>query len=323
MRIHHPHDKLVRKMLTDKHVAIDLLKNSLPAETIALLDLSTLQPTTETGINEAWRAYRNDVVFHCKTKAQKNVYIIIEHQSTPDRFMPLRILRYKCNLLGKYLDAKNPPPKIPNVISLVIYHGKKEYPYSTDIVACFEDEKLAARDVLAPMCVLDLKKMSEEALLGNEGADTLLKFLLKHSREKDFIQKLQALMEQKPEIFVSLSIPQAQFVFEYALYVGKGTPANASIMRTAMNQLYGKPKAQKIFSLADYFREEAKKKVRKEGIQEGMRKGVEKGRKEGIQEGIQKGRQEGIQQGVEKAIKRIVATGKLTQKEAEEMVLGE
>ncbi len=257
-------------MLTDKRVAIDLLKSSLPAETVASLDFSTLQPASETAVGEDWKKYHNDVVFHCKTKAQKNVYIIIEHQSTPDRFMPLRILRYKCNLLGKYIDAKNPPKKIPNVISLVIYHGEKEYPYSTHVVACFEDERLAARDMFVPMHVLDLKKKSKEELLDNEGADTILKFLLKYSREKDFIQRIQTFMKERPNIFLSLSAAQATFIFEYILYVGKGTPANAKIMEAAMNQLYGAPKAKKIFSLADYFR------------QEGMRKGVEKGREQGI-----------------------------------------
>ena len=224
-----------------------------------------------------WKKYHNDVVFRCKTKAQKNVYIVIEHQSTPDRLMPLRILRYKYNLLSKYIDAKKPPKKVPNVISLVIYHGEKEYPYSTEVVACFEDERLAASDAFVPMHVLDLKKMPEGELLDNEGADTILKLLLKYSREKDFIQRIQALMKERPNIFLSLSIAQATFIFEYILYVGKGTPANAKIMKAAMNQLYGAPKAKKIFSLADYFR------------LEGMRKGVEKGKLEGMRKGVEKG----------------------------------
>ncbi len=286
MLIYHPHDKLVSKMLDDKRVAIDLLKSSLSPKKVAKLDFSTLQPTAETAVGEDWKKYHNDVVFHCKTKAQKNVYIIIEHQSTPDRFMPLRILRYKYNLIGKYIDAKNPPEKIPNVISLVIYHGEKEYPYSTDVVACFEDEELATNDLEEPMHVLNLKKVSEAAMLRNGGADSLLKFLLKYSREKNFIQRIQAFMKERPNIFLSLSAAQAKYIFEYIFNVGKGTPENARIMKAAMNQLYGAPKAKKIFSLADYFRLEAKKEGKQEGRIEGMRKGIEKGRQEGREQGM-------------------------------------
>ena len=205
-------------------------------------------------------------------------------------------MRYKCNLLGKYLDAKNPPKKVPNVISLVIYHGEKEYPYSTDVVACFEDEGLAANDRVEPMQLLDLAKIPEEVILQHGGADMLLKLLLKYSRKKDFIQRILALMEQHPNIFVSLPTAQANFIFEYILHVGKGTPANASTMKATMNQLYGKAKADQFFSLADYF----KQKLRKEGIQQGM-----------LKKRISKGR-------YPRTIKKMVAKGRLTQREAEE-----
>ena len=109
-------------------------------------------------------------------------------------------------------------------------------------------------------------------------------------------------MEQKPNIFLSLPTAQATFIFEYILHVGKGTPANASTMKTAMNRIYGENKAQKIFSLADYFRLEAKEKAKQEGIREGMEKGMQKGREE--------------------TIKKMLAEGKLTQKEAKAMMLG-
>lgn len=304
LTLYQPHDKLVKKMLENKRVAIDLIKNTLPTKTLKKLDLATLQLTTESAVSEAWKKYRNDIVFHCKTKKKKDtyIYILIEHQSTPDRFMPLRMQCYKYNLIGKYLHQKNPPKKIPNIIGIVLYHGETAYPYSTDVAACFEDRELALKDALEPMVLIDLKKISEKELFDNVGDDTLLKFLLKYSRTKDFIKKIRALMEQRPSIFVSLSTNQATFVFHYVLHVGKGTPSNAKMMKIAMNRIYGQPKADKIFSLADYFREE------------GMQEGIQKGREEGIQEGIQRGREE--------VIAKMVAKGKLTRKQAEEIILG-
>ena len=89
--LHQPHDKLVRKMLKNKRIAIDLLKSSLPTKTLVKLDLPTLQSASETAVSGKWKEFRNDIVFHCKTKEQKNTYILVEHQSTPDRLMPLRM----------------------------------------------------------------------------------------------------------------------------------------------------------------------------------------------------------------------------------------
>ena len=116
---HHPHDKLVSKFLEDKKVAIDLLKKHLPAKALENLELSTLKASSETFVSDKSKKYHNDIVFHCKTKEDKDayIYLLIEHQSTPDPFMPVRMLRYKLNVLAKYLDAKKQPEKLPNIIN--------------------------------------------------------------------------------------------------------------------------------------------------------------------------------------------------------------
>lgn len=273
--IHHPHDKLVKKFLSDKKVAIDLLKKHLPANVTEKLNLSTIVATSETAVDENWKQFHNDIVFSCKTKDNKDTYIytLIEHQSTPDVFMPVRVLRYKINVIGKYLDAKKQPKKIPNIISLVIYNGIKEYPYAKDIFSCFENSNLAKQDITEPMVLLDLADTSEETILRQGGADTVLKLLLKWGRERDFVNKLQSSMNKNPDFFISLSLQQAGYMFEYVMLVGKGNSKNAEMMRTAIQQVYGKSKSEKIFTLADYYKEEAKK----EGILEGMQKGVQKG----------------------------------------------
>lgn len=275
---HHPHDKLVDKFLEDKEVAISLLKNHLLPTQLERLDLSTLQATSETAVSDQWKKYHNDIVFQCKTKDNKNAYIytLIEHQSTPDPFMPIRILRYKLNVLSKYLDSKNPPKKLPNIMSLVIYHGEQKYPYEKDIFSCFEDKELAMHDITKPMLLLDLSETPKKELIEKGGADAVFKLLLKYSRTKDFIGKIQELMFTSPDLFLSLSLQQAGYMYEYAMFVGKGTPENAKNMENAMQQVYGETKARKIFSLADYYKQEA----RKEGKKEGMEKGMEKGKKE-------------------------------------------
>ena len=275
LNIHHPHDKLVAKLLEDKAVAVDLLKSHLPAKYVKELDFGTLESSSETSVSERWKKYHNDIVFHCRTKTKKDtyIYLLLEHQSTPDVLMPIRLLRYKLNVLSKYLDAKSPPKELPNILSLVMYHGEKVYPYATDVFSCFKDKKLAEEDLLAPMNMIDLTAMSEEALLRYGGADALLKLLLKFSREKDFIGKMCDLMESSPGIFIYLSVKQASFVLEYMLHLGKGTTKNAEVMKTAINKIYGQEKAKKVFTLADYFREEAK--------QEGIKLGEERGEQRG------------------------------------------
>ena len=171
-------------------------------------------------------------------------------------------------MLSKYLDATVRPKKLPNILSLVLYHGAKKYPYEKDIFSCFTDKELAAKDLTAPMLLIDIAHTPEDTLLHQTTPDALLKLLLKYSREKDLIRRIQTLMRSHPAMFVSLSLNQARFVFEYVLAVGRGNPKNATIMKAAMHQVYGEAQGEKIFSLLDYFREEARQKAKREGKEE-------------------------------------------------------
>jgi len=316
--IHQPHDKLVSKLLEDKSIAIELFKNHLPAQYLEKLSLHTLKPSSETAVSRDWKKYHNDIVFQCKTKDnnQAYLYLLIEHQSTPDPFMPIRLLRYKLNILGKYMDSSKRPKKLPNVIGLVIYHGKREYPFPQDVPSCFEDPALATAELMKPMLVVDLAAMPEDVLLQHHSADTLLKILLKLSRQKDFIRKVEQLISMQPQIFLSLSSTQAGFVFEYVLRVGKGNPQNAKIMKTAMNQLYGEKKASKVFTLMDYFREEAIQMAKVKGERIGKKIGKKIGEKAGKKIGKEIGEKIGRQEGINLLVKE----GYITQEVAQAMI---
>ncbi len=59
---HRPHDKLVKKFLKDRRIAIDLLKKHLPANVVKTLNLATIEPTSESAIDEKWKEFHNDIV---------------------------------------------------------------------------------------------------------------------------------------------------------------------------------------------------------------------------------------------------------------------
>lgn len=141
----------------------------------------------------------------------------------------------------------------------MIYHGENKYPYKKDVFSCFADRAVAERDIAGPLLLVDLTQISEDILIHHGGADAVLKLLLKLSREKDFIRRIHHLMSTNPKTFVSLSLEQAGYMYEYTMFVGKGTFKNAKVMENAIHQIYGASKAEKIFTLADYYKQEAKK----------------------------------------------------------------
>ena len=128
----------------------------------------------------------------------------------------------------------------------------------------------------APMLLVDLSETSERTLLEQRGADTALKLPLKHSRDKNFIQKLQKLMLDNSELFIPLSAEQARGIYRCMISIGQSTPENAQHMKSALQRVYGANKASKIFTLIDFYKQEGERKGMQEGIKQGMQQGERK-----------------------------------------------
>ncbi|WP_032815728.1 Rpn family recombination-promoting nuclease/putative transposase, partial [Yersinia mollaretii] len=75
--------------------ARDFLEIHLPSEFRKICDLNTLQLESGSFIENDLRAYYSDVLYSLKTQTHDGyVYALIEHQSSPDKHMAFRLMRY-------------------------------------------------------------------------------------------------------------------------------------------------------------------------------------------------------------------------------------
>lgn len=253
-------------MLADKAIAIDFFDNYLSQEVKKNINLSTLKETTETAINRNLKEHRNDLVFSCKTKDNEEayIYLLIEHQSTPDRFMPARMLRYKMEILGKHMDGTKKPKKLPNIEGVVLYNGKKPYPYSTDFASCCQNSPLAAKSITYDFRLVDLASLSEQDILKHKTRSTAFELLLKASHHKDLVRKMENYMARYPEIFLYLSLDLVKGMITYIALTTEGNKQDFKHMEAQVTKLYGPSKAKKIFTIADSFRQEGRQEGKKE-----------------------------------------------------------
>ena len=90
-----PHDATFRQFLTHPDVARDFMELHLPAELRAICDLSTLKLESGSFVEDDLRQYFSDVLYSLKTTAGEGyVHVLIEHQSSPDKHMAFRLMRY-------------------------------------------------------------------------------------------------------------------------------------------------------------------------------------------------------------------------------------
>lgn len=117
----------------------------LPAELRSVCDLSTLKLESGSFVEEDLRQYFSDVLYSLKTTAGDGyIHVLIEHQSTPDKHMAFRLIRYAVAAMQRHLEAGH--KKLPLVIPVLFYTGKRSpYPYSTRWLDEFDDPALAAQ----------------------------------------------------------------------------------------------------------------------------------------------------------------------------------
>jgi predicted transposase/invertase (TIGR01784 family) len=116
------HDALFKQFLTHKETARDFLTLHLPASLRQLCDLATLKLESGSFVDEALRATHSDVLYSVKTRQGEGyIYVLIEHQSSPDRFMAFRLMRYALAAMQRHLDAGN--TVLPLVIPMLFIMG--------------------------------------------------------------------------------------------------------------------------------------------------------------------------------------------------------
>ena len=100
-----PHDAVFKHLLSHRATARDFLNIHLPAPLRALCNLNTLRLESGSFIDDELRASHSDILYSLQTQAGEGyIYLLIEHQSSADRHMAFRLMRYAIAAMQRHLD---------------------------------------------------------------------------------------------------------------------------------------------------------------------------------------------------------------------------
>ena len=124
-----PHDRFFRHVFSDPENAAGELKTILPAELSAHIAWSSLRLVPGSYVDAELSDLRSDVLFETNLDGRPLlIYFLLEHQSSFDRWMPLKMLGYMLRIWEdfhkKHLDTQLLPPIVPGVV----YHGDRAWP---------------------------------------------------------------------------------------------------------------------------------------------------------------------------------------------------
>ncbi|HGJ5876530.1 MAG TPA: Rpn family recombination-promoting nuclease/putative transposase [Arsenophonus sp.] len=274
-----PHDAVFRKFLSEKETAKDFFDIWLPDEIKVLCQLDSIKVESGSFVDSEMKNYQSDILYSVKTtKGKGYIYLLIEHQSTPDKLMAWRLMRYCMAAMQKHLEAGH--KQLPLVFPILFYCGEKSpHPYSTDWLDCFSGRDIAEKIYTKPFKIVDVTTLEDGEIMQHRRM-ALLTLIQKHIRRRDMTELLNEIVK----------------LLSYNYYTD-----NQVI--TMFNYLIQEGNAKKPM---EFIIEIAKQSEKHEGILMTIAQALrQEGRKEGIQEGIQQGKLEGIQEGEKQASMKI------------------
>lgn len=192
------HDQLARQALSDLKVAREFMDLYLDPEIHKLCDFDTLELISGAYVGTDLKTYYADMVFKValkgETRRDAHIAIIAEHQSTPRKFMPLRILGYQVNELQEHVKRYKDSKPLPLVVAIVYYSGKKPYTYPTDIAELFADLAVDCKQHLGKFTLANVSQMDDDEILTHQQL-AAVEMALKHIHDKDFSQATGVMFE--------------------------------------------------------------------------------------------------------------------------------
>jgi predicted transposase/invertase (TIGR01784 family) len=299
-----PHDLFARFTFSHPERAAAELRAVLPREVVSRVDWSSLRHESSSVVDPELRERQSDLLFSAQLHGGQPVllYFLLEHQSSVDRWMAFRMLRYVMRQLEHWRHQHPDSEGLPIIIPVVMYHGLDggwTAPRRMEELFHVPQEGAERWRELVPRfeyLVDDLTVEREEVLRARAGPPLvpLALLLLRSARS----EKLAVLLEDwRPLLAQVFSSPEGQeqlsAVVHYLLNVGaKGA---RETLRRMLNSVAGEQRAEELMkTMGEELIEQGHERGWREGMAKGRAEGRTEGRTEGLTEGQARGRAESI-----------------------------
>ena len=272
-KVNNEHDKVFRTILSDKKEAVIFINKTLKLN----LKEDEIEKYKENYITENLINKETDIVYKIKNK---NVFILIEHQTKIDYSMPFRIMEYQFKIIQSAVDInklKLKEYKIPIVIPIVLYTGRKKWNVKEYIKDAQESFKQYNGEELGRYKLVDVNNFTEEELLKEK---TFLSKAMLIESKKDTEEMIESL-ERIINILNEDNIYTKQQKHLLAIMINlifRNKIKNDKITDNLIRKI-NKEEEKEMLAILDTIAEENERI-----LQQGIRKGIKKGKIEGIKE---------------------------------------
>lgn len=240
-------------------VAYDFLKTHLLKDVLAIIDTSTLKIENASFIEPRLTRSSSDVLFSAKFNDQDGyIFILLEHQSTADKFMVFRLFKYMTRICDRYLKNNPKSKHLPLIYLVVLYNGTEEYDVARNLWDLFGTNNHLAREFwVNDYQLINVHKIPDDELKERPWSG-LLEFFLKYIHQRDLLRRWQEIAYLIPSLIKvtkSLGYNYIEILLNYTLdFIDQNDKIDLDkLLTTILNQ----EKEEEIMaSIAQHWREE-------------------------------------------------------------------
>ena len=129
----HDHDKRYKKLFSHPVIVKELLLYFIDEAFIKDLDFTSLQRMDKSFITDDFKEKESDIIYKINFKNNEvYIYLLIEFQSTVDKFMAVRINRYLAEFY-EFLSYTVKGKDIPAAFPVMLYNGEEKWTSSSNL----------------------------------------------------------------------------------------------------------------------------------------------------------------------------------------------
>lgn len=166
---HRPHDALFKAAFGTAEGAAGLLRAIMPSAIVEAIAWTSLAVEPSSFIDEELEDLHSDILFSARLRDGDKVllYVLVEHQSSPDAHMPLRMLAYLVRIWERF-RGRTPHERLPVIVPVLISHAPDGWTEATTFDALLAPApSTLGVEALVPrfeLCVLDLAHRTDDEI---------------------------------------------------------------------------------------------------------------------------------------------------------------
>jgi predicted transposase/invertase (TIGR01784 family) len=275
---HNYHDSGYKKLFSNTEMVRQLLTSFVKEDWVTRIDYSRLQRVDKSFITDEFAGRESDIIYKAFFKEKEiYIFILLEFQSTVDRFMSLRMLRYISELY-EYLIKNYKIKTLPSVFPVMLYNGEKRWTAPEELCKLIETSIPERYIPQFRYYRIAENEFSKEFLKDLNNTAAAL-FYTENCSEEELrrdIDTIAAMLKKERPDEITLFVNWFKYMFQGRDDIVeeiRGIEEAKTMLRSSINRMS------------------------KRLIAEGKREGLQRGIQEGIEKGLQRGLQRGIYEG--------------------------